>query len=231
MHCEELVSSSEPVMRAAPDAAEPADFGTPRWYVLFVRSNQEKRVALGLNQRGVQHLLPCYSSLRQWKDRRVRLEMPLFPGYVFVRLALVDRLRALMVPNVISMVGRRDSPAVISAQEIAWIESGIARGLAEPHVYLSAGQRVIIVDGALSGMRGILVRRCNGTRVVVAIESIARSFAVEVDAGAVQVIEDSAPPTEKKLHCGRRGNLAANGCSRDALDRRTLVQSCNRNGN
>ena len=70
-----------------------------RWYVLFVRSNQEKRVALGLSDRGIEHLLPCYGSLRQWKDRRVKLDIPLFPGYLFVHLPLSERMQALTIPS------------------------------------------------------------------------------------------------------------------------------------
>src|SRR5436853_282941 len=83
-------------------------FQEPKWYVLFVRSNQEKRVAGRLEQLTVEHCLPCYSSVRQWKDRRVKIEIPLFPGYLFVRLPFVERLRVLTVSNVVSLVGTRD---------------------------------------------------------------------------------------------------------------------------
>ena len=65
---------NEPVLQSASVLPYPNEFFDPQWYVLFVRSNQEKRVARGLNERGIEHLLPCYSSLRHWKDRRVRLD-------------------------------------------------------------------------------------------------------------------------------------------------------------
>ena len=84
----------------------------PKWYVLFVRSNQERMVACHLQSRGLEDYLPCYSSVRRWKDRRVSLEMPLFPGYVFVHLPLLHRLRALTIPNVVSLVGTRNEPSV-----------------------------------------------------------------------------------------------------------------------
>jgi transcription antitermination factor NusG len=165
-----------------------AEFLAPQWYVLFVRSNQEKRIAHSLHQRGVEHFLPCYSSLRHWKDRRVRLEMPLFPGYIFIRLPFVERLRALTVPNVVSLVGRKDLPAVISTEEITWIQRGLAHGQAEPHEYLAVGQHVMITDGPLSGMQGILIRKTNGARVVVSLDSIARAFMVEVEESSVKVL-------------------------------------------
>jgi transcription antitermination factor NusG len=166
-----------------------AEFLAPQWYVLFVRSNQEKRVAHSLDRRGVEHFLPCYSSLRHWKDRRIRLEMPLFPGYVFIRLPFVERLLALTVANVISVVGRKDSPAVISSDEIAWIRCGLAHGQAEPHEYLQVGQRVMITSGPLSGMQGVLTRKTNGARVVVSLDSIARAFMVEVDESSIKVLD------------------------------------------
>ena len=162
--------------------------GAAQWYVLFVRSNQEKRVAYALQQRGIEHFLPCICSLRQWKDRRVRLEMPLFPGYVFIHLPLAERLSALTVPNVVSMVGKRNEPAAVSTEEIAWIRAGITHPGVEQHEYLQTGQRVRISSGALAGMEGILVRQGNGTRVVVSLDSIARAFAVEVEAEAIEMI-------------------------------------------
>lgn len=164
----------------------PADFEESKWYALFVRSNQEKRVARFLNSLRVEHFLPCYLSVRQWKDRRVRLEMPLFPGYVFVRLPFRERIKVLTIPQVVSLVGTKSSPSVISDSEIAGIRAGIEHGRAEPHQYLEAGQRVVIADGVMSGMEGILLSVRNRTRVVISLHSIARAFVVEVSASWVR---------------------------------------------
>jgi transcription antitermination factor NusG len=161
-------------------------FTIPQWYVLFVRSNQEKHVARSLQQRGIESYHPCYSSLRQWRDRRVRLELPLFPGYVFVHLSLADRLHALTVPQVVSLVGRKNSPAVISSEEIEWIRHGTAYGSVEPHPFLQAGQQVMITSGVFAGMHGILLRHGNGARLVVSLQAIARAFQVEVDEDCVE---------------------------------------------
>jgi transcription termination/antitermination protein NusG len=165
-----------------------ADFEESKWYVLFVRSNQEKRVALSLNERGIELFLPCYPSVRQWKDRRVNLERPLFPGYVFVRLPFLERMKVIMVPNVVALVGTRNSPSVISEHEIAWIKQGLEHGKATPHEYLEVGERVEITDGAMAGTKGILLRRHNGTRVVISLDSIARAFVVVVDAASVRPV-------------------------------------------
>lgn len=179
-------------MPAIADLSMTSDFFQSKWYALFVRTNQEKRVAQGLGERGLEHLLPCYSSLKQWKDRKVLLEMPLFPGYVFVRLPLIERLRALTVPQVISLVGKKESPAAVSPEEMDWIRSGVTGGSAEPHEYLQTGQRVMITEGVMRGMQGILVQKRNTMRVVVSLDSIARAFVVEVEATKVRVISSPA---------------------------------------
>jgi len=170
------------------DGSVLADPYCPRWFVLFVRSNQEKKTAQRLAASGVQHFLPCYPSVRQWADRRVTLEMPLFPGYVFVHLPFLERAKALTLPNVVSLVGGRNSPSVVSEEEINWIKMGIEHGNALPHPTLAAGDRVRIVAGSLSGMQGILLRRQNNTRVVVCLDSISRSFVVEVNLDAIEPV-------------------------------------------
>src|SRR5215470_15040410 len=85
--------------------ALPAVFVEEHWYAAYTCASHEKRVAGELGARDVEHFLPLYTSVRRRKDRRVNLELPLFPGYVFVRLALSDRLRVLQIPSVVRLVG------------------------------------------------------------------------------------------------------------------------------
>jgi transcription antitermination factor NusG len=174
------------------------DVHSPNWFVLFVRANQEKRTAQRLAGYEVEHFLPCYRSLRQWKDRRVLLDMPLFPGYIFVRLPYLERMKVLTLPNVVGLVGNKSCPSLVSTEEIDSIRRGIEFGKAAPHPLLTAGQRVMITSGALSGIHGILLRAQNSTRVVIAIEPIARSFAVEVDISCLKPIGASISPRERK---------------------------------
>jgi transcription antitermination factor NusG len=132
--------------------------------------------------RAVEHFLPLYASVRRWKDRRVRLELPLFPGYVFVRLALRDRLQALQASGVVRLVGFGDRPAPLPDQEIETLREGLTHGLrAEPHPYLRVGHRVLVKSGPLEGLEGIVVRRKNGCRLVISFELIQRAMAVEID--------------------------------------------------
>jgi transcriptional antiterminator RfaH len=188
-----------------PNALPSAEWCQPRWYVLFVRSNQERKVAESLSGRGVENFLPCCRSPRRWKDRSVNLASPLFPGYVFVHLPLVERMKALSVPNVVSLVGSGSTGATIADEEIAWIRRGIELGIAGPHPYLTIGQRVTITQGSLDGLEGILVRRQNHTRLVVAVTAIARAFVVNIEDSWVEPAISSLQTTstvQRAWHSG-----------------------------
>jgi len=161
----------------------PASWMEPHWYAAYTCANHEKRVAAEAGARGVEHFLPLYTSVRRWKDRRVSLQLPLFPGYVFVRLALRDRLRVLQIPSVVRMVGFTGLPTALSDEEIETLRSGLSQRLrAEPHSFLTVGRRVHIKAGPLAGLEGILKRRKSGLRVIVSLHLIQQSVAVEVDA-------------------------------------------------
>src|SRR6266404_1332335 len=92
----------------------PPGYSDQRWYAAYTCANHEKCVAAELKARAVEHFLPLYSSVRRWRDRRVRLDLPLFPGYVFLRLALRDKLRVLQIPSVVRLVGFNGQPAALA---------------------------------------------------------------------------------------------------------------------
>src|SRR5882762_1346571 len=141
------------------------EFYEPRWYAVYTSANHEKRVALQLGQRSIEHFLPLYESVRRWKDRQVRLQMPLFPGYVFVQLALRDRLQVLQVPGVAKLVGFNGTPAALPQCEFEALRASLAGGVrAEPHPYLKVGHRVRVKTGPLQGLQGILLRKKNVSR-------------------------------------------------------------------
>jgi transcription antitermination factor NusG len=166
-----------------------ADFFQPRWYASYTSANHEKRVAEQLAVRNVEHFLPTFSSVRRWKDRRMRLELPLFPGYVFVRLALRDRLRVLQVPGVAKLVGFNGMPTALPQEEIEALRTSLRSGIrAEPHPYLKVGRRVRVKGGSLTGLEGVLLRRKNSTRFVVSLDLIMRSVAVEIEGNEVEAV-------------------------------------------
>jgi transcription antitermination factor NusG len=159
------------------------------WYAAYTRANHEKSVAEQLRQRSVEHFLPCYDSVRRWKDRKVCLQMPLFPGYIFVRIALRDQMRVREIPSVANLVGINGTPSALSDEEICAMRTGFAQGISvQPHPYLTIGRRVRVVSGPLAGFQGILIKRKNRTRFVLSLELIMRSVAVEIDPSELQPI-------------------------------------------
>ena len=157
-------------------------FLDPRWYAIYTNANHEKRVAQQLGQRSIEHLLPLYDSVRRWKDRRVRLQMPLFPGYVFVRFALRDRLQVLQIPSVAHLVSFSGHPAPVPDGDIQSIQNCLNRNHnVEPYPYLQVGRRARVKRGPLQGLEGIILRRKNRTRLILSFDLIMRSVAVEID--------------------------------------------------
>jgi transcription antitermination factor NusG len=155
----------------------------PRWYAIYTSANHEKRITQQLELRSVEHFLPLYESIRRWKDRRVKLPMPLFPGYVFVRLALRDRLQLLQIPGVVRLVSFNGHPAPLPDEDIQAIRNCLrSRYAIEPYPFLETGRRIRVKNGPLQGMEGIILRRKNKTRFVLSFELIMRSVTVEIDA-------------------------------------------------
>jgi transcription antitermination factor NusG len=153
-----------------------------RWYAAYTCTHHEKRVAQQLSERHVENFLPLYRSVRRWKDRRKELQLALFPSYVFVRLNLRDRLQVLQLPGVVSFVSFGGNPAPLLDIEIEMLRQGNANpARIAPHPYLKVGRRVRVRSGPFAGTEGILVRRRDGCRVVVSIDLLMRSVAVEVD--------------------------------------------------
>jgi len=164
----------------------------PHWYAAYTCANHEKTVAAELCARGVEHFLPLYGSVRRWKDRRVRLDLPLFPGYVFVRLVLAERLRVLQIPRVVRLVGFSGIPASLPDEQVEILRAGLAEQLhAQPHPFLTVGRRVSIVRGPLAGLEGVLLRKKGNFRFVLSVDLIQRSLSVDVDAADVQPLGES----------------------------------------
>jgi len=179
------------------------------WYAGYTASRHEKRVAEHFAQRGVEHFLPLYETIHRWNNGCHRVQLPLFPGYIFVRIALKDRLRVIEVPGFVRLVGFNSLPCALPEPDINRMKEALNKGvLAEPYPYLTVGTRVEIRNGPMQGMSGILLRRQNKCRVVISVDLIMRSMAVEVDAKDVvpirkssdRAIQDGAGPLATTLH-------------------------------
>jgi len=160
-----------------------------RWFAVFTRSHHEKRVAQYYAERNIEHLLPVSRVERQWSHyRKVTIEMPLFPNYLFVHISRRERTRAIEVPGALSLVGQNSVPAPLPDVEIESLRESLKLHNCQPHPYLAAGSRVVIHKGALAGRVGVVLRNKNHYRVVLTIACIMRSFVVEVDAADLDCI-------------------------------------------
>ncbi len=170
-----------------------------RWFALYTASRHEKRVAQHLGQRAVEFYLPLYKAERRWADgSRVTLDLPLFPGYLFVQMRRGERGRVLSVPGVLSVVGGTGGePAWLPEETIAALRAGVETLRAQPHPLLTAGQRVRIRSGALAGFEGIVARCKAGLRVVLTVEQIRQSYAVEVAQDDLEPLPTGGP--ERRL--------------------------------
>lgn len=173
----ESVSSSTPV--------GPGVCLTAQWYAACTRPRHEKQVARQLEERGIEHFLPLYRSMRRWKDRRKELDLVLLPGFVFVRMALINRLQVLQLPGVTRFVSFSGLPAPLPAEDVDALRNGVLQNVRlECHPFLTVGRRVRVVSGPLRGVHGILVRhkkKKDDCRLVISLEAIMRSVCLEID--------------------------------------------------
>ena len=168
------------------------------WFALYTSSRHEKRVAQHLNQREFECYLPLYQSQRKWADgSRVTLDLPLFPGYLFVHIQRSERSSVLSVPGAVSVVGGPGGePAPLPDATIEAMRAGLELRRVQPHPLVTAGQRVRIRSGALAGFEGIVVRNKNSLRVVMTLEHVLQSYAVEVGLEDLEpIVPDTFPGT------------------------------------
>jgi transcription antitermination factor NusG len=169
--------------------SERSELAEPHWYAAKTRANHEKRVAQQLSLRSIPCFLPVYESLRTWKDRRKRLALPLFPGYIFVRIRVQERLRVLEIASVACLVTFGSLPCALPDSQIEALQNIPSfRLAAESYDYSAPGQRVRIIRGPLQGIEGMLVRRKGSLRLVLSIDLIQQAASVEVDINDVELL-------------------------------------------
>ena len=156
--------------------------GTSNWYALFTRHQHEKSVAFALSNKNHEVYLPLYRSVRRWQDRAKALWLPLFPCYVFIREGMDRQLQILTTPGLIHIVKWGGRPAIVPKAQLDAVRKIVERcPNVETHPYLQSGDRVRVKSGPLTGLEGILTRKKGVARLVVSMEMLGRSAAVEID--------------------------------------------------
>ncbi len=152
-----------------------------QWFAAIIKSNHEKQSSKLLVSRSIEHFLPLYSQISNWRRGEKKLiERPLFPGYIFVHIPRYQRTIVLETPGVLQIVSNHGHMISLEDSEIERLRLGLCKVNARPADYLSVGEQVRIAAGPLQGFNGILLRRKNLCEVVISVEMIQRSVSVEI---------------------------------------------------
>lgn len=161
-----------------------------RWYAVYTRSRHEKVVEEELQRKSIETFLPLREVLSQWKDRKQRVHIPLFTGYLFVHVPMQQRrLDIVKVPGVARIIGFDNRAEPIPDEQIQAIQTFLQTTIKyDPYPYVKVGQRVEIRRGALRGMQGILLKKKNKFKFILSVDLIQQSVALEIDASDVEPI-------------------------------------------
>lgn len=189
MNTQMATGAANPAIACWPDAQ------LAHWYAISSTPRHEKRIHQYLSLRNLECFLPLYRSIHRWKNgcKRV-IELPLFPGYLFVKIGLREKVRVLEIPGVLSFVGTKAQPAPLSDFEIETLRSGLHLKKFAPYSELVVGEKVRIKAGPLAGLSGVLVRTTNSLRIVITLNMINQSVAVELDATDVEPLTSRRSP-------------------------------------
>jgi transcriptional antiterminator NusG len=185
-----------------------ANLGEASWYAVSTRSRQEKVAASMLESFGIENFLPLAMERRQWSDRKQVVNLPLFPGYLFVRIPMLHelQLRVLKVPGVVKFIGNHAGPQAIPDAEIEGVQIVLSHRIpCTPCSIPRVGDRVRVFRGLLAGIEGTFVRSGSDTRLVISVEMIQQSISVQVDASDVE----SAFCPSPAVFAGVRSTLSA----------------------
>jgi transcription antitermination factor NusG len=174
---------------AVPPAPSPVPLAAPsgQWFAIWTRSRHEMVVRDQLGRKGVEAFLPTVTRWSRWKDRRKRIDWPLFPGYCFARLADERTMAVRACSGVVAIVSFDGRPAAIPEEQIAAVRTLVDSELRlDPCPLIREGAEVEVVSGALAGVRGRLVRKGSHARLVLAVDLIGQAVSVEIDAADVR---------------------------------------------
>jgi transcription antitermination factor NusG len=177
------MSSGELTVTNTPGAqiAQPAQVS---WFALHTYPRHEKRVAAELQHTGVEHYLPLISRRHQWSDRQKQVELPLFPCYAFARIdpSAEARVKVLRINGVLGLVGGSGHGTPIPDNQIETVRTLLVNKIPlDPYAFLKVGQRVRVRGGSLDGLEGILIRRNGNRRLVISVEHLERSLAINIE--------------------------------------------------
>ena len=179
----------QPILGAEPEAMTAEPQNRRCWLAAYTRSRHERRVAEQLRLKNVEILFPTFQRLARWSDRIQRLEAPLFPGYVFVNVSAQERVPVLETSGVVHLVSTAGKPAILPDEDVERLRTCASRGGdVEPHPYLRIGHRVRVKHGPFAGWEGTLVEKQNALRLVINVDQIMKSVAINIHGADVEAV-------------------------------------------
>jgi transcription antitermination factor NusG len=162
-----------------------------RWFAVYTMPQRENAVCRLLDARRIEAFLPTFETLSVWKNRqRVKVQRPLFPSYLFVRIVPRQRSQVLSARGALHIVGNGQGPLEITDREIQFFRSDFCQKRIEPYCDLAVGAKVRICSGPMEGLEGTLVQKKKSLRFVLRIAMINQNAAVEVQAGELEAISN-----------------------------------------
>jgi transcription antitermination factor NusG len=163
-----------------------------KWFVLYTKPKFEKKVYGQLLEKNIESFLPLQEVVKQWSDRKKKVEEPLFPGYVFIHSNEKERLLSLGTIGVVKCINFKGRLAVVNDFEIENIKKLLAFGkMLEVHSSMAIGTRVKIIRGPLNGMEGLLTEVRGGKRFTISIEDLTSSISIEIPIEDLEKIDDN----------------------------------------
>ena len=163
------------------------------WHVLYIKSRTEKKAYQALCEKGIETYLPLQQKLRQWSDRKKIVEIPLFPGYIFVNVPRSEYDNALKTNNVVCYVTFEGKAAIIRSQDIENLKQILKQDKVQIELTtedLSLGDKVEILSGPLMGMKGELVEFKGKKKVGIRIKQINYMVMVEIPISNLAVFHE-----------------------------------------
>jgi len=172
-----------------------------KWYAVYTVPQHEKSALKQLEIRGIESFLPTYETVRVWKNRqRLKLSLPLFPTYLFVRITSRERTVVLQSPGVLRIVGNNRESVPLPDSEIDFLRSDFCKQRIVPYSDLVVGEKVRVKSGVMQGLQGTLVRKSNSTQFVLTLELINLHAAIRVHADDLESAVVSQPDQWQQVH-------------------------------
>ncbi|MBI2485757.1 MAG: UpxY family transcription antiterminator [Deltaproteobacteria bacterium] len=162
---------------------------TKEWYSVYTMVRHEKAANLALAEKDIETFLPLREVLSRWKDRKKRIQIPLFPGYLFVNIHLKDMWDVLNRRNVVRILGVQGIPIPVPVEQINAIKRLLESDLRyDPYPYFAEGKEVIVVNGPLQGVRGKILEVRGNYRLILSVDFIQRSVSLEIDIKDIELV-------------------------------------------